>query len=304
MEYRIDSKEEREYLAGYRIEDFARPSVATDIVTFSVMKAEEKANIRKLENKELKVLLIKRAQYPYLGYWAIPGGFVRPKESVEEAAARELAEETGVSDVFIHLSNIYSAKNRDPRGWIISNTYMALIDGDSCELRADTDAWEAAWFGIKVYEAAKKDIYDTSSRRYILELSKSELSGQSNDKDSDSSSVMLKAVVVEKRHSSGMREMSSFSIEETEGIAFDHAEILVRTVLDLRDKMEDRYELAFELLPELFTLTQFQNAVENVLDRPLLSANFRRKIADSVEETEVVVEGEGHRPAKLFKRKR
>ena len=66
--------------------------------------------------------------------------------------------------------------------------------------------------------------------------------------------------------------------------------------------MENDFKLGFDLMPETFTLTQLQNAFELVLDKPLLAANFRRKVNDYVVETDEVVEGAGHRPAKLFKR--
>ena len=65
MTYDINSSEEREYLENYNIEQFERPSVATDIVAFAVMQDGEQSNIRKLENRELKLLLIKRSQLPY-----------------------------------------------------------------------------------------------------------------------------------------------------------------------------------------------------------------------------------------------
>ncbi len=95
MKYEINSREEREYLANYDINQFEQPSVAADIVTFAVMKDGEQKNIRKLAKRELKILLIKRAQFPYKGAWALPGGFVKRGEILEKAAERELFEETG-----------------------------------------------------------------------------------------------------------------------------------------------------------------------------------------------------------------
>ena len=89
MTYDINSSEEREYLENYNIEQFERPSVATDIVAFAVMQDGEQSNIRKLENRELKLLLIKRSQFPYKGAWALPGGFLRPGETIEETARKQ-----------------------------------------------------------------------------------------------------------------------------------------------------------------------------------------------------------------------
>lgn len=95
MKYKIDSCEEKEYLENYHIDQFERPSVAVDVVTFAVMKDGEQNNIRKLAKRELKILLIKGAQFPYKGAWVLPGGFVKRGEILEKAAERELFEETG-----------------------------------------------------------------------------------------------------------------------------------------------------------------------------------------------------------------
>ena len=77
---------EEEFLSQYQPRDYERPSVTVDMLIFAVDKSGE--------NKRL--LLIKRKNHPYLGCWALPGGFVEMKESLREAAARELEEETGV----------------------------------------------------------------------------------------------------------------------------------------------------------------------------------------------------------------
>ena len=89
---------------------------------------------------------------------------------------------------------------------------------------------------------------------------------------------------------------------EDDGIAFDHAKIILSAILNLRNSVENDLKLVFDLMPEMFTLTQLQKAMELVLGQKLLTANFRRKIADYVVETEHSAEGAGHRPAKLFKR--
>lgn len=146
MGYRV-SKEEKEFLKQYTIENFERPSVATDIVAFRVTEEEEE-NKKKKRPKKLQVLMIKRAAYPFKDCWTLPGGFCRANEKVEETASRELFEETNVSGVDLRLIGVYSEPGRDPRGWIISNTYMGLINNLECELRTDAEAWEARWFSI------------------------------------------------------------------------------------------------------------------------------------------------------------
>ena len=95
------SREEKEYLSHYDINAYERPSIATDIVIFSVLDDGINDNIRKLPKKALKVLLIKRANYPYKDCWALPGGFAKFGEDVAETARRELYEETNVKDAWL-----------------------------------------------------------------------------------------------------------------------------------------------------------------------------------------------------------
>lgn len=116
------------------IHKFEKPSVTVDIIIFTV------------KDNDLKVLLVKRAIEPFKDMWAIPGGFVRINESLEEAAKRELQEETNVKAEYLEQLYTFGATNRDPRGRVITVAYMALINADKVKLKAATDVSEAKWF--------------------------------------------------------------------------------------------------------------------------------------------------------------
>jgi 8-oxo-dGTP diphosphatase len=95
----------------------------------------------------LHVLLVERGQDPFAGRWALPGGFVEPRESAETAARRELAEETGLADVTgLHLEQLrtYSEPDRDPRMRVVSVAFTALLP-DAPEPHAGSDATRASW---------------------------------------------------------------------------------------------------------------------------------------------------------------
>ena len=113
---------------------FPRPSVTVDIALFTVREAQ------------LHVLLIQRKDWPFAGQWAMPGGFVRPNETLDAAASRELSEETGVSRVLLEQLRTFGDPGRDPRTWVITVAYTALVASDALTLRADTDAADARWF--------------------------------------------------------------------------------------------------------------------------------------------------------------
>jgi 8-oxo-dGTP diphosphatase len=117
--------------------DYPKPSVTVDIIIFTV------------KNDDLKVLLIKRAVDPFNGMWAIPGGFVKLDESLEDAAKRELNEETGVKDVYLEQLYSFGEVKRDPRGRVITIAYFALANSDSIQLSASSDVSKAEWFSVK-----------------------------------------------------------------------------------------------------------------------------------------------------------
>lgn len=99
-----------------------------------------------LREGSLQVLLVKRGVPPFEGQYAIPGGFIRGHESLEEAALRELHEETGVRNVFLEQLYTFGDPKRDPRGRVITVAYYALIASDKLSLVAGADAAEAQWF--------------------------------------------------------------------------------------------------------------------------------------------------------------
>lgn len=115
-----------------------RPAVTVDCVVFGLDAAEA----------DLRVLLIERDLEPFSGRWALPGGFVHMEESLEDAARRELAEETGLSGVFLEQLYTFGAPGRDPRGRVISVAYYALINLDEHAVRAASDARRANWFSV------------------------------------------------------------------------------------------------------------------------------------------------------------
>jgi len=116
--------------------EYPRPALTVDCVIFG------------LDDEDLKVLLIKRGNAPYIGKWAIPGGFVIPGESVDDAARRELREETGLKNVFLEQLYTFGNPGRDPREHVVSVAYYALTNLSEHKVEADTDADDAAWFNI------------------------------------------------------------------------------------------------------------------------------------------------------------
>lgn len=116
--------------------EYPRGALTVDCVVFG------------LDATELKVMLIQRALPPFEGEWALPGGFVRLDETLEEAARRELEEETGLSKVFLEQLYTFSAVDRDPRERVVSVAHYALVNLSEHKVAAATDARDAAWFGV------------------------------------------------------------------------------------------------------------------------------------------------------------
>src|ERR1035437_7103822 len=115
---------------------YPRAALTVDCVVFS------------FDEGALKVLLIERGLEPFKGRWALPGGFVRVDETLDDAARRELAEETGLKHVFLEQLYTFGEVERDPRERVVSVAYYALVKLSDHLAKAATDAAEAHWFPV------------------------------------------------------------------------------------------------------------------------------------------------------------
>lgn len=119
--------------------DYPKPSLTADIAVF------------RTSGQHWELLLVQRGRPPFQGCWALPGGFAQEGESVEQTAARELFEETGVHGLPLEQVGFYSTPDRDPRGWVVSEAFVA-IDDEQRIARAGDDAARAVWFQLVVQD--------------------------------------------------------------------------------------------------------------------------------------------------------
>ena len=116
--------------------EYERPALTTDCVVFG------------LDANDLKILLIQRDIDPFEGKWALPGGFIRVGESLDECARRELEEEAGLKSIFLEQLYTFGDPERDPREHVITVAYYALVNLIDHSPQAATDARNAAWFAL------------------------------------------------------------------------------------------------------------------------------------------------------------
>ncbi len=183
---------EAEFLAGYSPKNYPRPSLTADAVIFTGAK------------DALRLLLVKRGGHPFLGCYALPGGFVNPDETVEQAARRELMEETGLNEPKMSLVGVYSKPGRDPRTWVVSTAFYAYLESGVNPTAGD-DASDAKLFVLEYKIEA-----DTCT--FTLTNGEDKLSGSA------------------KYSPDGMPT----EIIESHGLAFDHAAIIADALRKLQ----------------------------------------------------------------------
>lgn len=268
--------EEQEFLKVYDITKYDRPSVTADIAIFAI-RSREPDSYRHDPERSLSILLVRRGNHPFKDCWALPGGFLKRGERIEDCAAREVEEETGVRPNALMAVSLFTEPGRDPRGWILSQLFASVLADGTFEPGGGDDAAEASWFTLRLDPEA--------SGVLALRLS---CGGQE---------------ITARLRMQGVRfSQTRWQILDGGGLAFDHAAMILSALSALRAQAR-RFDVIFDFLPPRFTLTDLQRVWETVTGEPIQSANFRRKIADLVVETDAVTEGAGHRPAKLYERK-
>jgi 8-oxo-dGTP diphosphatase len=199
--------------------------VAVDLVVFTV------------DAGELRVALIRMKRAPFSGKWALPGGRIGDRESVEDAAARELEEKTSLREVFLEQLYTFSRPDRDPDGRCVSVAHLALVP-PTASLRTN-------------------DKYDG---------------------------------------------IGWFAADRPPPLAFDHKEVLAYAIKRLRSKLAYT-NVAYSLLPKLFSLGDLQRLYEAILDDKLDPRNFQRRVLalGMLEDSGQTSEGQRHRPARLYR---
>lgn len=268
-------KTEEEFLKNYDSSQFEKLSATSDILIFSVASSKQD-NYRKLNNKHFSVLLVKRDQHPFKDKWCLPGGFIGIDETSEDAAKRILARETNLHNIYLEQLYTFDDVKRDPRMRIISISYVALVDKNRLD---DTLYENASWFNMDIEE---------DEERIKVNL----------DNGEENFDIVIKKTLKEQT-----TDRYKYTIEKNDNIAFDHPLTIVSGISRIKNKLEYT-DIAFNLMPEYFTLGELQQVYEVILGKKLLDPAFRRIIASKVEQTDKTRVDGGHRPSKLFKYKK
>ncbi len=201
--------------------------ITTDVVIFTI------------KDNKLQVLLVKRANEPFKGRWAIPGGFIRLSENLDAAALRILKEKTNVDNIYLEQLYTFGDPLRYPGSRVITCAYFALIRSDDIKLSFD--------------------------------------------------------------NTQGITEVQWHEVYNLPTLAYDHKEIIEYSIKRMRERLEF-CPIAFQLLPEKFTLTELQKSYELILDMKLDKRNFRKKVLTGavLKELNEYTKMGSKRPARLY----
>lgn len=249
---------------AYSINDYERPSVAVDAAVFGVDDRRSST----MDEKILKILLIKRGEDPFKDMYALPGGFLRRNETAEDAIARELAEEAGVTGSKLIPLRLYSGEGRDPRGWIISDAYISLTNTVKLSTDRDSDAAQAVWMEFR---------YELNGKTEKLVISNDEVTLKISAKN-------------------GKVIKSDFP--------FDHGVIIYDAFKKLQDEVL-YHDIIFDLMPKLFTVSDLRGPYETILQKNETMQAFRKRMSSKIEETDLYDETTAaHRKSRLYRRKK
>lgn len=256
---------EKEFLDSYNPGDYERPSVTVDLVIVGL-------DVDEAFNPKLKVLLIKRKNHPYINKWALPGGFVNITEDIDDAAKRELEEETGVKNISFEQLKTYGKPDRDPRMRVISVAYFALLNCSEINkmIQARDDELEAKWFEVTLSDKFSRQLMSIKS------------------KDGDENVYLITNQKAKQEKSDRM-------------LAFDHAQIIYDALSRIRNEAEYT-DIVFGLMPEKFKLPELKKVYECILGKELDSESFQERIQDKLIEIEEIKK-KSHKSSQEYDRK-
>lgn len=265
-------KNEEEFLKNYNPKDFDQLSMTSDILLLSI-SSEKQDNYRKINDKKLSILLVKREDFPFKDKWCLPGGFLNPKaETLEDTAKRILKNEVNLENIYMEQLYTYDALNRDPRCRVVSTSFIALVDKNKISNELNKNA---SWFNMK---------FITDNNRNIkIEL------------DNGVESFKIEC----KKHVDSTSNYVRYELIQNDFIAFDHSLIIFNGIERIRNKI-NYTDLVFYMMPKYFTLGELQKVYEAILNKKMLEPAFRRTIANKVKKTDHIQTGEGHRPSVLY----
>lgn len=260
-----------QFLNRYKPGDYERPSVTVDSVILSV----------KEDYSTLKVLLIQRGNHPYIGDWALPGGFINIDESAEDAVSRELKEETGLEANYLEQLYTMSAPSRDPRMRVISIAYMALTKITS--VKAGDDASRAVWCDIKLNKGTENDelvIENQDCGIYIKYKVKGSI----------------------KEFLRNRKECEVEAVSEMK-LAFDHVFIILMALERLKNKAKYA-NVMFSVAEKMFTLPDIQALYSLMVNGKVYGKSFRDRIKPMIEDTGYKAKSiVGNKVSKLYRYK-
>lgn len=246
-------------------------------VTAFTIREIEKQNYRRLPEKRLAVLL-REIPDPVC---VLPEAPVQLGESVPEAASRLLKERLGMEEAWLALNDVSGTS-----GGFVSSYWTLFSEEAVTAFPEDRHLFDVS-YRMEENESRVRGTRCESLETWSLRL----VSGD----------LVLSATIRVSRESDLYNETLTCRAENCRGISEDNAVRIARSVFQLRHSVRDTL-IAFKLMPETFTLTELQKVYETILDTPLLTANFRRKIAPYVVATEEYAPNGGHHPSTLYRR--
>ncbi len=248
----------QQFLDNYDENLYRHPSNTVDMILLTVYEGK------------LKVLLVKRKNHPFIGDWAMPGGFINFDEDMEEAVKRELEEETSISE-YTYFKQLYTFGNvdRDPRTRVITTVYLSMTPSSNIKnTHANDDAQDAAWFNV-----SKKTVsVDEKGRVSLVTL------------DNPNKKIHMVYEIVETAKRNYVESKSQWLAESNAQLASDHIKA-INMAMDVVKHRVASTGILFNLLPDECTLREIQNAYEAVIGHTVDTGNFRRDIKKRLKDT-------------------